>query len=378
MSTPNEPGDKPPGPAGFSQSSGIAGALDRMRARREATGTERPTPATLPGETLAPGRTPPRGVLDTRDGGKSDAGADPDTPEDDDIFSAPEDPQPGAPEDNRPPAADEDDPILWEDDGTPVKKSEAKNGWMRRKDYSAKTAEVAQQRKTFEQGIAEAQKAREDYVRYLNTLQEAQKKDAPAMPDAALKISDPLGYQEKLGDYLVAQQAIRERDEEMRRVAQEHFETARKQQADKVAEEQRLMIETVPALKRIANDPAKLGKALAAYKSGARHYGYTDAELANLADHRAIRLLDDALRWRAFQRKQRGKGGNGVDKSEPSEPANVTLKQTAGFGGTTPRAMSADKAISTAEAEHKKHGTRETALALMRAKRARRGADVRR
>lgn len=377
--------DKPSSPGGettptVAREGSMAAAMEEMRARRavRTAGTSddgnplrRPTPATIP---VSGDQQPARGLLDPGAGqsapaGDRQAGEDDD---EDDIFTALE-PEPSGNTSSRPDddAGTDDDPIVWhEDDGTPVRRSEARAGNMRRKTFSQKTEEVAQARRQFEQGVAEVQKQREDYVKLLATAHSADEQSAPKAPGDDLRQTDPLEYDRQVTAYLLHQEKMRTRMSEMERVAQEHQQTYLHNVELRRQEEQAKMIEAVPALKRVASDPVKLSAAFSRYKQAAKSYGYSDQELAQLTDHRAIVLLDHALRYRAMTRKRSSEQGSGSSSSRSSEP-NVTLKGTVGGGGggSGNRPGQSAAKVSNAMAKLEQTGRAGDAMEVMRARR---------
>jgi hypothetical protein len=57
------------------------------------------------------------------------------------------------------------------------------------------------------------------------------------------------------------------------------------------------------------------------FVNAAAHYGYTKQELQGVMDHRALRVLDDAAKYRALVERQRKSGDQPSEKKLMIRPA---------------------------------------------------------
>lgn len=355
---------------GAPDQSTMQAALEKMRQRRapsEVPEHRRNAETRVADAPRSPDRQPAgNGILTGR--GQSDPADGPDNPEDDDFLSdLPDDSPSGDSLPGPSPAApDDDDPVVFTlDDGTPVTRKAARDGFMMRQTFSAKTAEAAKFRTDAEAAISEAQKARESYAQRLNAAIEADKAAMPKLPDQSLKTTDFLGYQEQVADYVAAKERVDERTRELETVVNEHRAEAIKLHRAHVEKEQGLMIDKIPALRKVKGDPEKLGAAFRRYRQlGIKHFGFTEAEFDGLTDHRLMVLLDEALRGRHMRRKAGGNSGS-------AEP-NVTIKGggTGGSGSGYHRpAQTTGRKIEAAMGKLKEGHGMNDALAVLRLRR---------
>ena len=169
-------------------------------------------------------------------------------------------------------------------------------GYSRTSDYTRKTQEVAEARKAVEaerQKIEEAARLRDTYAQRLQVIEQMLSQGEKGEDLAALKETDPIGYAVK-----VAEQSEREkqlaavRAEQQRIAQQQQAEQQERLQAHLQAEALKLQ-EAIPEIA----DPAK-GQAI---KTDIRNYakkiGFTDQELAQVYDSRAVTALYKAMQY---------------------------------------------------------------------------------
>jgi hypothetical protein len=169
-------------------------------------------------------------------------------------------------------------------------------GYSRTSDYTRKTQEVAEARKAVEaerQKIEEAARLRDTYAQRLQVIEQMLSQGEKGEDLAALKESDPIGYAVR-----VAEQTEREkqlaavRAEQQRISQQQQAEQSQRLQAHLQAEALKLQ-EAIPEIV----DPAK-GQAI---KTDIRNYakkiGFSDEELAQVYDSRAVTALYKAMQF---------------------------------------------------------------------------------
>lgn len=333
----------------------LDGAMQRMRELRT-NGPAEPTP----------------------DGSAADRQPKADKPKDDDddfeSLLEGDDDKPSTVEETRQAPQTDDDPIVFELDGTPIRKSEALKGYTRQADYSRKTSELAEQRKALEAEAAEYQRVRGHYTAQLKAQYDAAQQNAPKAPDPALQATDPILYQDQAVAFLVHQQNQQQRAQEIARLEQEQRDEQTKLFRAKLAEESAKMVEVVPSLKRATPEQRKV--LMARFKETAKQAGYSDAELGQLADHRAIVLLEWATRG-LLASKRRGSaaaptGQPNIPTPRPNGAVLPTTLKGSGSGGASPTAAAAEasKDVRAAEQKLRRTGRMNDALELMRARRA--------
>lgn len=179
-------------------------------------------------------------------------------------------------------------------------------GYSRTEDYKAKTADVAEQRRTLEaeRSQVEARVAAD----YANQLEEATNLFAqydPILAEArtinweALKQSDP-------GAYVQAQEAVQERlaaIQQMQAKVQETRTMAQQRQAQQADQERATRFdaaadEIVKAMPELA-DEAKFQEFAGSNIDFLRGMGFQQAEIADYLDARVLTLADKARRWDA-------------------------------------------------------------------------------
>jgi hypothetical protein len=169
-------------------------------------------------------------------------------------------------------------------------------GYSRTADYTRKTQEIAEQRKVVEaerQKIEEAARLRDTYSQRLSVIEQMLSQGERGEDLAVLKESDPIGYAVK-----VAEQAEREkqlsavRAERQRIAQQQQAEHQEKLQAHLQAEAAKLA-EAIPEM----SDQAKSQAVKTDIRNYAKSIGFTDQELAQVYDSRAVLALYKAAQY---------------------------------------------------------------------------------
>jgi hypothetical protein len=192
-----------------------------------------------------------------------------------------------------------------------VKQSELLNGYSRTEDYKAKTAAVAEERRTLE-----AQRGNLDAelkATYASQLEQATSLFAqfdPVLAEArtinwdALKQADPAAYvqaQDAVQQRLTAIQQMRQQVETLQGQTQQaqaqRAEAERATRFDTAADK---IVETMPELA----DPAKFQSFATDAIGYLRNEGFDNAEIADALDHRVLMLANDARQWRAHKAAQ--------------------------------------------------------------------------
>ena len=231
------------------------------------------------------------------------------------------------------PEAEADDTIVFE--GQEYKIDDLVKGGLRQADYTRKTQALAEQRKGMEaaqqQYTAESQAVQAERQQYINALSQiiqssAQGLDQFARIDwEALKEEDHIEYLSKKDEYREAQEKVQQHQFAMQQAQQRQGVESEHQHRVMLQQEHKALVDKYPDW---ADDGKRreLGSKLRDY---AMSEGYSQEELSNLYDHRAVLMLNKAMKYDALQSSDiRGKkvknkpkvmrSGKGVQKSEES------------------------------------------------------------
>lgn len=220
--------------------------------------------------------------------------------------------QPAAPE------SLDDTVVSWETgsgEKFEVPVAELKLGYMRDQDYRHKTQTFAQERDQAAQLIQQQYQHAQAYAQELGTLHAVNSQIAALEQSINTmdKHGDPVGYTEAV-NYLFN---LREqRNGLASRVQQQDQQRQAQQQQLHMQAQQRMMADLQTSIPNFNAD--LLGK----LDATAQGYGYTTQELHGLTDPRFVRLVHDAMQFKALQAKAPG-AVNKV-KAAPIKPAKQT------------------------------------------------------
>lgn len=165
-----------------------------------------------------------------------------------------------------------------------VTQSELLSGYQRQADYSRKTAAAAEARRQADELAQSVQAERQHYAQQLEQVAAVLHATLPAPPPESMLESDPIGY-------LQAQKAWETRVGQLQQVLGERERLAQQQQSEQKQQKQQSLqharehlLSQIPAWK----DPDKAQKGQSELAEYLRTVGYSDEEIANSADPRAI------------------------------------------------------------------------------------------
>jgi hypothetical protein len=214
-------------------------------------------------------------------------------------------------------------------------------GYSRTSDYTKKTQSLAEQRKQVEAErakIEEAAKLRDTYSQRLQVIE--QMLTQPEEDISALKDSDPIGYAIKVAEKMEREkqlQAVRaEREAVQAKQAAEHQERLKAH----LSQEAERLKAAIPDL----SDEVKGEVIRKEIRDYAKSNGWTDQELSQVYDHRAVIALYRAMQFEKLQKSKPsvqkkvaeapkalkpGVSGQRIDKdSEQAKKLAKQLKQT--------------------------------------------------
>lgn len=235
------------------------------------------------------------------------------------------------------------------DEEIEVDLDELLKGYSRTADYTRKTQTLAEQRKAIEaeaQRIQEAKVLRDQYAQRLELIEQMLTQQ-PKEDLTALKDSDPIGYAVKMAERM-------EQEKQLAAVRQEREAVLAKQQAEHqqflqhhLQQETERLVAAIPEYA----DEAKSDTVKREIREYAKSIGFTDQELAQVYDHRAVVSL-----WKAAQYDKLVKGKPSAVKKVAEAPK--TLKP-----GTTAN-QSVDDRAKKLRLQLKKSGKARDAAAL--------------
>jgi hypothetical protein len=185
---------------------------------------------------------------------------------------------------------------------------EALKGYQREADYTQKTQQLAEQRKEFE---AEKSKTGELQTAYMNSLQQlGQNLDILSKqtenqlgeePDwkKAYETMDAKEYTLLVQNWQQRKENLQKIQTEQQRVAQEQQIEGEKIMRQHLTQQSDLMLQKLPQWK----EASVRDKERAELIEYARTLGYTDEEVANASDHRAIVALYNSMKFEKLNSK---------------------------------------------------------------------------
>ena len=181
------------------------------------------------------------------------------------------------------------------DEEVEVDLDELIKGYSRTADYTKKTQSLAEQRKAVEAErakIEEAAKLRDTYSQRLQVIEQMLSQQ-PEEDLTALRESDPIGYAVKMAEKM-------ERDKQLAAVRAERESIQAKQQAEHQERLKSHLVGEAERLKAAIPDLADEVKGEVIrkeIKDFARSIGFSEQELAQVYDHRAVLTLYKAMQY---------------------------------------------------------------------------------
>lgn len=177
--------------------------------------------------------------------------------------------------------------------------SELIRGYSRTADYTRKTQSLSEERRAFEQELADVRAERERNARLYEQGAAWLESIGPSEPNwEELRRTDPAEYAAQMAEHQQRREQLRLVNEERMQLQQKEFEDNQKLLAAHLKVEREKLQEALPEWKDTAvaqADMAEMGQV------GVSHYGYSPEELDNVNDNRAIRVLRDAMLYRRIQ-----------------------------------------------------------------------------
>jgi hypothetical protein len=181
-------------------------------------------------------------------------------------------------------------------------------------DYTQKTQSLAEQRKALEaerQAVEQAKALRDQYAERLQAIQQVLAEQSKGENLEALKESDPIGYAVKVAELQQRREQLAAVQAEQQRIAYQQQSEHQQRLASIVAEEQQKLAQAIPEFA----DPQKGETVRGEIRAYAKQLGFTDQELAQVYDSRAVLTL-----WKAAQYDKLLSQKPGVQKKVAEAP----------------------------------------------------------
>jgi len=200
---------------------------------------------------------------------------------------------------------------------------ELQQGYSRTKDYTKKTQALAETRKAVEAErarIEEAKQLRDTYAQRLEVIEKLLAQDQGEENLAELRDSDPIGYAIKIAERSEKEKQLQAVRAEKQKIAQQQEYDRQQALQGHLQQEAVKLREMIPEFR----DEAKAEIARKDIRTYAKSVGFSDEELSQVYDSRAVKTLYNAM---MYEKLMKGK----TDAVKKVQSAPKVLK--AGNGG---------------------------------------------
>ena len=182
----------------------------------------------------------------------------------------------------------------------PVTLDELKAGYSRQSDYTQKTMQIAEERKALEADRQNLQTLINDYQNALQSPMPAM--EPPVRPDAKLWDEDPIEAMRQTELYRQKMEDFQAESAKHQHLQQQAMAEKQKQMQEALNQQQVALKERIPEWQ----NEETATKEKAEIRRFGLSMGFTENELAQIYDSRAVQVLRDAMRYNQLQTK-RGK-----------------------------------------------------------------------
>ena len=217
------------------------------------------------------------------------------------------------------------------DDQVDLTLEELRLGYMRQGDYTRKTQQLATGRKEAEAELEALQAQRNSYADQLAQLETALNQSEPQQEYwDALQLEDPIEYVKQKEAWRDRRDAQVQVKAEQDRVKQEQYQQLQVQAQERLTQEAEKLLDVIPEW-RDSEVAAK--QKTAVYTYAQRHLGYTEQEMSQISDHRAVNALrkaymyDELMRQKPAAAKKAKKAPKMVKGGQPTSKRETSAKQ---------------------------------------------------
>jgi len=172
---------------------------------------------------------------------------------------------------------------------------ELRAGYSRDADYRRKTEELSSERKNFQ---AEAEKQRQDYSQKLNELNQVVALAQQQLNSEFADVDLEKLYEVDPTEAARIEHKMKKKQEKLIESMQKVKSEQSKQFENIVSEQQKLLVSKLPEF----SDPNKASEIKSNMRSYLQSYGFKDQEIGQIFDHRIVMLVNDAMKYRNFQK----------------------------------------------------------------------------
>ena len=215
-----------------------------------------------------------------------------------------------------------------------VNLDELKEGYSKGSDYTKKTMELSEQRRTLDSQLdtiskdqEAVKKMREEYAQKLQVVEQNLQTD-DNIDWVTLAQTDPTDYAVKKAEYDRKKELQSQVQQEKQRLAQEQRKEQEQIYQKHIESERGKLLNMMP----VFGDEQKAPKLMKDISEFAMKQGYTEQEVNMVVDHRAVKTLHDAMKYNQLLEKKglrdkKVKPANRVVSSEGKNNTRSTDKQ---------------------------------------------------
>ena len=217
------------------------------------------------------------------------------------------------------------------DDEVDLTLEELRLGYMRQGDYTRKTQQVAEGRKAAEAELEALTAQRESYANQLAQLETALNQSEPTQEYwDALQAEDPIEYVKQREALRDRRDALAQVQSEQQRVQQEQYQQLQTQTQERLKQEAEKLLDVIPEW-RDADVAQKQKNAVYTYAQ--RHLGYSEQELSQIGDHRAVNVLrkaylyDELMKQKPAATKKTKQAPKMAKAGQPTSKREISAKR---------------------------------------------------
>ena len=227
---------------------------------------------------------------------------------------------------------------------------ELRSGYSRQQHFTKRSQELAEQRKAFEQEAAETKQYRDYYAQQLEQLSNQLQQTTPSEPDwsALSQQYEAKELFQMKAEYDRRKEEIARVEQERERIAQQQSVEAQHQMQEHLATQKTEMLERIPAWR---DEGRRNKERLDVIKYAQDVIGFSEQEIANASDARAIEMLYKAWQYDKLQKdapavKKKVQSAPKVAKGgQPKTKAQVQTRQRRDAMNKLTKTKSVDAAV---------------------------------
>ena len=179
---------------------------------------------------------------------------------------------------------------------------ELQSGYSRQQAYTKRSQELAEQRKAFEKEASEVKAMRDAYAQQLELLKGQIQQTTQQEPDwsalAGQYSTEDLFLMK--AEFDKQKESLARVEAEQRQIAQQQAQEQQAQMQEHLAKQRTEMLDRIPSWQ---NEETRNEERLEVIKYAQQRVGFSEEEIANASDARAIELLYKAWQWDKLQQK---------------------------------------------------------------------------